>query len=264
MGNKGGKNKKKDHTILRDVISFYLFSSKNVQLFEYLCMLIHRFMMNSNSKGGNRLFVKQYKFFTRWNSQMAQWLHGIFFAKHIYWIECDHLILKRFALFFRGTVRTACLILNNLRAFSKVWKKRFECKFAINIDFNSQNSRHLNLKYFSEFYPNGRAEKFSAQVFDVRLSLWILYSIRVLLRLNNLFLLNPKVFDADQSGKIDFVEFLVAIASSSQADIRQRLKLGFKMYDKDNNGKIDKKEMLKMLLAIYDLMGQENRSGKNA
>ena len=35
------------------------------------------------------------------------------------------------------------------------------------------------------------------------------------------------------------------------------------MYDSDNNGKIDKKEMEKIIVAIYDLLGETNRKGEN-
>ena len=39
--------------------------------------------------------------------------------------------------------------------------------------------------------------------------------------------------------------------------------MGFKLYDTNNNGSIDKKEMQKLIEAIYDLMGEENRKGDN-
>lgn len=90
---------------------------------------------------------------------------------------------------------------------------------------------------FKEFYPAGKAEKFSGSIF--------------------------KVFDTDNSGKIDFTEFLVAISASSSNDVKQKLHMGFKLYDTNNNGQIDKKEMLKLIDAIYDLMGEENRKGDN-
>lgn len=90
---------------------------------------------------------------------------------------------------------------------------------------------------FKEFYPQGKAEKFSASIFNV--------------------------FDTDHSGKIDFTEFLVAISTSSSNDVKQKLHLGFKLYDTNNNGSIDKKEMQKLIDAIYDLMGEENRKGDN-
>lgn len=90
---------------------------------------------------------------------------------------------------------------------------------------------------FKEFYPQGKAEAFCAQIFNV--------------------------FDSDHSGKIDFVEFLVAISTSTHGDPRQKLRLGFNLYDSNHNGKIDKKEMLKIINSIYDLKGEPNRKGDN-
>jgi Ca2+-binding EF-hand superfamily protein len=90
---------------------------------------------------------------------------------------------------------------------------------------------------FKEFYPQGKAEKFAAQIFNV--------------------------FDADHSGKIDFLEYLIAISTTSSGNIRKKLQMGFKLYDTNGNGSIDKKEMHKLIEAIYDLTGEENRKGDN-
>lgn len=90
---------------------------------------------------------------------------------------------------------------------------------------------------YREFYPQGKAEKFSDEVF--------------------------KLFDTDKSGKIDFQEFLVAVSITSSNDVRKKLQLAFDLYDKNDNGRIDKKEMEKMLIAIYDLNGETNRKGDN-
>lgn len=90
---------------------------------------------------------------------------------------------------------------------------------------------------FKEFYPHGKAEKFSAQIFNV--------------------------FDADRSGKIDFLEYLIAISTTSNGNVRKKLQMGFKLYDTNANGSIDKKEMYKLIEAIYDLTGEENRKGEN-
>lgn len=71
------------------------------------------------------------------------------------------------------------------------------------------------------------------------------------------------MFDLDHSGKINFTEFLIAIATSTQGDAKNKLRLAFQMYDIDHNGKIDKKEMEKIIIAIYDLLGEERRKGEN-
>ncbi|RNA44289.1 neuronal calcium sensor 2-like [Brachionus plicatilis] len=91
---------------------------------------------------------------------------------------------------------------------------------------------------YKQFYPHGKADKFCGHVF--------------------------KTFDTDGSGEIDFVEFLIAISVTSQGDIKDKLRMAFNMYDIDKNGRIDKKEMEKIIEAIYDLLGEENRKGENS
>ncbi len=52
------------------------------------------------------------------------------------------------------------------------------------------------------------------------------------------------------------------VTSSSQDDIDKRLRLAFKLYDSDNNKKIDKKEMLKMIILLYDMYDLKDRKGE--
>ena len=47
----------------------------------------------------------------------------------------------------------------------------------------------------------------------------------------------------DQSGKIDFREFLQAINIASQGTPEKKLELAFRMYDCNNDGSIDQREM---------------------
>lgn len=94
------------------------------------------------------------------------------------------------------------------------------------------------LEVYKKFYPEGKAEKFCTQVF--------------------------KTFDSDDNNYIDFVEFLIAVNITSHGDMKDKLRLAFDMYDMNKNGKIDKKEMTKVITAIYDLLGEENRKGENS
>jgi len=91
---------------------------------------------------------------------------------------------------------------------------------------------------YKVFYPQGKADKFCNHVF--------------------------KVFDFDNSGQIDFTEFLIAISVTAQGDAQKKLSMAFKMYDMDKNGRVDKKEMEKIIEAIYDLLGEEHRKGENS
>lgn len=51
---------------------------------------------------------------------------------------------------------------------------------------------------------------------------------------------------------------------TAQGDARKKLILAFNMYDVDKNGSVDKKEMRKIIEAIYDLLGEELRKGDNS
>ncbi len=73
-----------------------------------------------------------------------------------------------------------------------------------------------------------------------------------------------KSFDTDGSGEIDFCEFMMAVSVTAKGDIKEKLTLAFKMFDLDKNGTVDRKEMEKIMEAIYDLLGEENRKGENS
>ncbi|CAF3970121.1 unnamed protein product [Rotaria magnacalcarata] len=68
-------------------------------------------------------------------------------------------------------------------------------------------------------------------------------------------------FDTNQDGSIDFEEFLLAISVSSRGNIDDRLAAAFDVYDISNDGLMDKKELTKVLSAIYDLAGEIDRTG---
>lgn len=62
------------------------------------------------------------------------------------------------------------------------------------------------MEVYREFFPIGNAEALSQQVFNV--------------------------FDTNKTGKLDFVEFVIAISTSATGDARKKLRLAFNMYDK--------------------------------
>ena len=60
-------------------------------------------------------------------------------------------------------------------------------------------------------------------------------------------------FDTDLNGELSFVEFLMAISTTSQKDQEKKLKIVFKVYDINKDGKIEKKEIIKILKSIVKL-----------
>jgi Ca2+-binding EF-hand superfamily protein len=108
---------------------------------------------------------------------------------------------------------------------------------------NGKLDKNKFLNAYRYFYPSGNPEKMCDQVF--------------------------KALDVDNSGEIEFSEFLIAISATAlEADdrARQTLSITFKIYDTDKNSKVDMSEMEKMIEAIYDLWGVDgqSRNGENA
>lgn len=60
-------------------------------------------------------------------------------------------------------------------------------------------------------------------------------------------------FDQDDSGTIDFNEFLIAFSITSKGKLEDRLNWAFNYYDLDNNNYIDSKELRKVLNVISSI-----------
>ncbi|ESN97270.1 hypothetical protein HELRODRAFT_85703 [Helobdella robusta] len=106
----------------------------------------------------------------------------------------------------------------------KAWYKGFmrDCP-------TGQLTRDKFLEVYSSFFPNGNAEKFCYHVF--------------------------RTFDGDNSGKIDFREFLLAINITSAGNPEQKLEWAFQMYDVNGDGFIEPTEMIEIISAIYSMVG---------
>ncbi|XP_070396534.1 neuronal calcium sensor 2 [Dermacentor albipictus] len=90
-------------------------------------------------------------------------------------------------------------------------------------------SRAKFLEIYRMFFTTGNPEKFCDHVF--------------------------RTFDADNNGHIDFKEFLLAIGVTGSQSSEERLKWAFRMYDINGDGKIDQAEMVKIVQALYEMLG---------
>jgi len=86
---------------------------------------------------------------------------------------------------------------------------------------DGQLSRAKFLEVYSSFFPQGNADKFCSHVF--------------------------RTFDSDNSGKIDFKEFLLAINITSAGKPEQKLEWAFQMYDVNGDGTIEPSEMCEII-----------------
>jgi Ca2+-binding EF-hand superfamily protein len=90
--------------------------------------------------------------------------------------------------------------------------------------------------FYNRMYPHGNSDKFCKHAF--------------------------KLFDHDNSGEITFKEFMLSISIMTFGDIKKKLSLAFQLYDIDQNGFIDRKEMIKVVDAIYSLIDTDDERRK--
>ncbi|CDS42599.1 Neuronal calcium sensor 2 [Echinococcus granulosus] len=103
---------------------------------------------------------------------------------------------------------------------------------------SGQLNRRAFLDMYTHFFPDGKAKDFYAHLF--------------------------RTFDQDNSGQIDFSEFLSAISITQSGGPEEKLGLAFQLYDIDGNGHIEESEMNEIIKAIYLMVGETDPSPENS
>lgn len=94
-------------------------------------------------------------------------------------------------------------------------------------------SEFLNI--YNQSFPGGEPEEFARVLFSL--------------------------FDENGDGTIEFDEFLMALSVTSRGKVEEKLEWAFKLYDLNGDGSITKEEMLKMIKAIFAMMGKKVQYG---
>lgn len=65
-------------------------------------------------------------------------------------------------------------------------------------------------------------------------------------------------FDKDEDGFLNFDEFIIGFAVTSEGKLEQKLDYAFSLYDTDRNGYLDKNEIFEVLQGILSLLDVKN------
>lgn len=93
------------------------------------------------------------------------------------------------------------------------------------------------IKEYKDFFQNDAVELFSNEIFDL--------------------------FDRDNSGKIDFTEFVIAVSVTANTPNVKKLEAAFNLYDSEKAGTVGRDKIEDCVAAIFNLLGLKERTGEN-
>lgn len=64
-----------------------------------------------------------------------------------------------------------------------------------------------------------------------------------------------RLYDVDESGAIDFEEYLSAVSITTRGKLDEKLQWAFRFYDQDGDGRVSASDMTATVDAIYRMMG---------
>ena len=146
-----------------------------------------------------------------------------------------------------GTSSRKSLKIKSQRSRSRIQKARQEAMFK-NLEAKLQFSEKqisTHYKKFMKSYPTGEMSK--EEFIEATKNMGTMKRSMA----KSLF----RVFDEDDSGRMDFEEFMMASNCSNMTSPEDKLEWIFKVFDEDGGGFIDVDEVIKLVIGLFKMSG---------